>query len=233
MKQKGNHDKETWELKQWGNFWAKYSVDVLDSRKVASKKSYWFQVSTTKLLGDYSGNIKMSNVNKFRKDTVLACYSVLFKKKRLWRNEAFSSILSNLPKQKLAFMKLSYLTLSWRRSLSHRNQSIDFLYDRDLRNERVKKKLITNLIICDRCFKKWYSQIYLDTKLHLKQIILKNYCKSVKKGYSQCMTAKKLTSPSRQRASLSKGCLSKNRKNDYHHWILHIQISLATKFHFK
>ena len=38
-------------------------------------------------------------------------------------------------------------TLSWRRSLSYRNQSIDllwklmdwFLYDRDLRHERVKR----------------------------------------------------------------------------------------------
>ena len=57
-----------------------------------------------------------------------------------------------------------------------------FLYDRDLRNERVKKKLITNLIICDRCFKKWYSQIYLDTKLHLKQIILKIIANLLRKG---------------------------------------------------
>ena len=29
------------------------------------------------------------------------------------------------------------LTLPWRRSLPYRNQSIDFLYDRDLHNERV------------------------------------------------------------------------------------------------
>ena len=43
-------------------------------------------------------------------------------------------------------LKLLYLTLSWRRPLSYRNQSIDllrksmewFLYDRDLRQERVK-----------------------------------------------------------------------------------------------
>ena len=42
---------------------------------------------------------------------------------------------------------LVHLTLSWRRSLSYRNQSIDllcksiewFLYDRDLRHERVKQ----------------------------------------------------------------------------------------------
>ena len=42
--------------------------------------------------------------------------------------------------------KCHWLTLSWRRSLSYRNQSIDiqstpidwFLYDRDLRHERVK-----------------------------------------------------------------------------------------------
>ena len=42
---------------------------------------------------------------------------------------------------------LVHLTLSWRRSLSYRNQSIDllcksiewFLYDRDLRRERVKQ----------------------------------------------------------------------------------------------
>ena len=48
-------------------------------------------------------------------------------------------------------LKLTYtdlfLTLSWRRSLSYRKQSIDlqsksmdwFLYDRDLRHERVKQ----------------------------------------------------------------------------------------------
>ena len=44
--------------------------------------------------------------------------------------------------------KLIQLTLSWRRPLSYRNQSIDlqsksmdwFLYDRDLRHERVKSQ---------------------------------------------------------------------------------------------
>ena len=43
-----------------------------------------------------------------------------------------------------------FLTLSWRRSLSYRNQSTDllcksmdwFLYDNDLRHERVKQKLL-------------------------------------------------------------------------------------------
>ena len=45
-------------------------------------------------------------------------------------------------------LNYSFLTLSWRRSLSHRNQSIDllcksmdwFLYDRDLRHESVNDK---------------------------------------------------------------------------------------------
>ena len=45
-------------------------------------------------------------------------------------------------------LTLKVLTLSWRRSLSYRNQSIDlqsksfdwFLYDRDLRHERIKSQ---------------------------------------------------------------------------------------------
>ena len=53
---------------------------------------------------------------------------------------------STNPKKRLLGREI--LTLSWRRSLSHRNQSIDllrksmdwFLYDRDLRHERVKVK---------------------------------------------------------------------------------------------
>ena len=36
--------------------------------------------------------------------------------------------------------RIIFLTLSWRRPISYRNQSIDlFLYDNDLRHERVKK----------------------------------------------------------------------------------------------
>ena len=48
-----------------------------------------------------------------------------------------------------SFLRLSSLTLSWRRPLSYRNQSIDllrksmgwFLLDNDLRHERVKAQV--------------------------------------------------------------------------------------------
>ena len=53
-----------------------------------------------------------------------------------------------------------FLALSWQRSLSYRNQSIDlqsqsvdwFLYDRDLRHERVKGYLYQRSFYC----KTWY-----------------------------------------------------------------------------
>ena len=49
------------------------------------------------------------------------------------------------------FLNSSYLSLPWRRSLSYRNQSTDllcksmhrFLYDRDLRHERVNQKSVS------------------------------------------------------------------------------------------
>ena len=50
----------------------------------------------------------------------------------------------------------NFLTLSWRRSLSYRNQSIDlhwFLHDRDLRHERVQVGLSASKKICFIFFK--------------------------------------------------------------------------------
>ena len=55
----------------------------------------------------------------------------------------------------LLFQITSCLTFSWRRALSHRKQSIDlpsksidwFLYDRDLRHERVKPLHFTAIIL--------------------------------------------------------------------------------------
>ena len=56
-------------------------------------------------------------------------------------------------------LKMSFLPLSWQRSLSYRNQSIDllsksldwFLYDKDLRHERVSW-----LIMIDKCFRNYF-----------------------------------------------------------------------------
>ena len=69
------------------------------------------------------------------------------------------------------------LTLSWRRSLSHRNQFIDtsmdwFLYDKDLRHERVKKNYD------DYSDDKINS--FLTSKLKIKSINFKNYQKNSK-----------------------------------------------------
>ena len=69
------------------------------------------------------------------------------------------------------------LTLSWRRSLSHRNQFIDtsmdwFLYDEDLRHERVKKNYD------DYSDDKINS--FLTSKLKIKSINFKNYQKNSK-----------------------------------------------------
>lgn len=56
----------------------------------------------------------------------------------------FASILQNNGKQWIGILTWSRETLSWRRALSDRNQ---FLYDRYLRQERVKQKWGTRFII--------------------------------------------------------------------------------------
>ena len=67
----------------------------------------------------------------------------------------FSDVFTYCLSQKINF--------SWRRSLSYRNQSIDlqskavdwFLYDRDLRHERVRER---NLDVITLCFAKTILQ---------------------------------------------------------------------------
>ena len=67
----------------------------------------------------------------------------------------------------ISFVLKIALTLSWRRSLSYRNESIDFLsksmnwflYDRDLRHERVKKSFQLHV--------KYFCCVSLKTALSL------------------------------------------------------------------
>ena len=62
-----------------------------------------------------------------------------------------STCLPNCSRRCMKKVKLNLLTLSWRKPLSYRNQSIDlrsksmvwFLYDNGLRHERVK-----NMVLC-------------------------------------------------------------------------------------
>ena len=59
-----------------------------------------------------------------------------------------------------AILPQKYLTLSWRRTLSYRNQSIDllrksmnwFLYDNGLRHERVKNNVTAYVWIYIRAY---------------------------------------------------------------------------------
>ena len=63
----------------------------------------------TKLLGDYSDNIGMPNVNQLKYGTAhMIFYSVFFINRKLFRAEVFSKILTNLPKEKLEIIKLNY-----------------------------------------------------------------------------------------------------------------------------
>ena len=69
--------------------------------------------------------------------------------------QIFSSSIPKLIKKNYNPRNTSTLTLSWRRPLSYRNQSIDlrsksidwFLYDNGLRHERVKREKTDNGII--------------------------------------------------------------------------------------
>ena len=90
-----------------------------------------------------------------------------------------SNIEENLQNKTPTFIRLScrdYLTLSWRRPISYRNQPIDllrksmdwFLYDIGLRHERVKKNLIYKQFIrpfpsnTDDCFSNKEVRIFAD-----------------------------------------------------------------------
>ena len=73
------------------------------------------------------------------------------------------------------------LTPSWRRSLSYRNQSIDFqsksmnwfLYDRDLCHERVKR-LHFNFLLLDICSKKLILSCFKLKKITYFHLIYEN-----------------------------------------------------------
>ena len=97
---------------------------------------------------------------------------MLNSKSEIWRLSfsilflAFSDLISDLEDTEinvLALVALFCLTLSWRRPLSHRNQSIDllcklidwFLYDNDPRHERVNWWLSQNFVpeIWKICYK--------------------------------------------------------------------------------
>ena len=76
----------------------------------------------------------------------LACNFIQNTSPRMTRlNWARFSSCENSDQKKIHTSRGYYLTLSWRRSVSYKNQSIDllyilvnwFLYDRDLRHERV------------------------------------------------------------------------------------------------
>ena len=65
-------------------------------------------------MGDYSGNIKMTNVKLIKQSTVyMIFYSLLFIHRKLCRAEAFSEILTYLAKQKLEINKLNNLKKSF------------------------------------------------------------------------------------------------------------------------
>ena len=69
-------------------------------------------------------------------------------------------------KLRLSTCLTGFLTLSWRRPLSHRNQSIDllcksmdwFLYDRNLRHERANTPLSSICFVAQFSLVSFYSQ---------------------------------------------------------------------------
>ena len=97
---------------------------------------------------------------------------------------------NTLPKQPLnrcssnlcmAAITKSHLTLSWRRPLSYRNQSIDllrksmdwFLYGNDLRHERVKN--VNEAVKFSKCFKRTPFYVHFkDFHLSCKTVLLHN-----------------------------------------------------------
>ena len=93
----------------------------------------------------------------------------------------YASKFRNILEIRLFFEYMYFLTLSWRRSLSYRNQSIDllckskdsFLYDRGHRHERVKK---SNLYYCIVRFSSYlilnFKRIAKFSKM--KELILRN-----------------------------------------------------------
>ena len=87
--------------------------------------------------------IKLRYQNKTKKT-----YDIRSNVQNQWLRASISISVELSQVSKTSFLK-AYLTFSWRRSLSHRNQCIDllcksmnwFLYDSDLRHERVKTLL--------------------------------------------------------------------------------------------
>ena len=74
-------------------------------------------------------------------------------------------------------LRFCRLTLSWRRSLSYRNQCTDllcksmdwFLFDRDLRHERVNSWVLWNYSLLKR-FKAFYDSILLYYIEHFREL---------------------------------------------------------------
>ena len=87
-------------------------------------------------------------------ESAIQITSPLFREILFWKSVF---IFRNFTNEKMTNIYIKYkiivLTLSWRRSLSYRNQSINFLrksmkwflYDNGLRHERVKVKLFLSL----------------------------------------------------------------------------------------
>ena len=83
--------------------------------------------------------------------------------KFFWKNDYLFKLLRGKTNLKFRLHDLIYLTLSWRRSLSYRNHSIDllfksvdwFLYERDLRHEKVNASFTspcTLLLVPETCY---------------------------------------------------------------------------------
>ena len=110
-------------------------------------------------------------------------YLVFFINEKLCRAEAFSGILSNFPKQKLAIIKLNKLS-----KILNKFGNLGSIFLKRLFPVQNRKR---NIIIIEFDI---LELLYIQ-KIHLKQIILKFRSKYVRKEYFRCKT-KKLESPS-------------------------------------
>ena len=141
------------------------------------------------------------------------------------QNESFAWIISSFAKAFNTWWTLKghrYLTLSWRRPLSYRNQSIDlqsksmdwFLYDKDLRHERVKKSCSWNnawhlsVTMCKRVkiikkkngkkFSIWSHRSSCPGGVLLNKAVLKNFAKLTGKHLCQSLYFNKVAGLSLQ-----------------------------------
>ena len=107
-----------------------------------SDGTHW-NISKTTCLMSYSNNIYLVNNQRY----ILTAVNVTLMILNLQANSAVLIVLfASKFRHNTSYILLFYLTLSWRRPLSYRNQFIDlrsksmdwFLYDNGLRHERVK-----------------------------------------------------------------------------------------------